>query len=175
LRWKKLIGRRQGNAGGKTILDILSYESRAALHRCYSAVWAELLPQLTYKYRLSAESRAFLRLWNCEQRFEIGGDLQSLFHGHVFALHPAAAAFIQSRTGKELVGEAIQDTANGPAYERLLHGLYIAVYQYVNRAEEQRDSRKGVTKRTEAADLDEAIERKNRRARGHRRGKYRNV
>ncbi|HKB41105.1 MAG TPA: hypothetical protein VKD72_32050, partial [Gemmataceae bacterium] len=69
--WMGSIGRRGGQARQKLVLDVLSYEARAALHRCYSAAWDMLLlPYLQKHYRLSPASVTFLRLWHIDQAEE---------------------------------------------------------------------------------------------------------
>jgi hypothetical protein len=109
--WERLmrsVGRRAGLQQEKQVLDILSYEARAALDRCYSAVWYHLLlPHLGEKYQLSRGSEQFLRLWHLDQVSESDLGEQAnfhLFHGHVFALHPAAALFLSTRAGRLLLG-----------------------------------------------------------------------
>ena len=44
----------------KTAMNILSYEARAAVHRCYSCVWSDLIPALARQYNLSAATVRFL-------------------------------------------------------------------------------------------------------------------
>ena len=61
------IGRHRGHEEEKLVLDILSYECRAALHRCYSAVWCDLLPHLANKYSMTDESVTFHRFWHLDQ------------------------------------------------------------------------------------------------------------
>lgn len=139
LTWQRLmgsVGRRRGRPLQKQVLDILSYEARAALDRCYSAVWDMLLlPHLTSAYQLSAETVAFLRLWHLDQASESHlGDLAyfHLFHGHAFGLHPAAALFLSTPTGRELVGSWLATECLHQAFGRLLYGMLIAVYHYAH-------------------------------------------
>lgn len=144
-QWMKSIGRRRGNAAEKMILDILSYECRAALHRCYSQVWCDLLPHLQRKYHLSEESVRFHCLWHLDQcqesnQPEVG--YFHLFHGHVFGLHPASGVFIQTKTGSELLGQWLEAPEDPATRGRLLHGLMIAMYRYADRKEEAADLRK---------------------------------
>lgn len=136
-RWQRLmrtVGRRGGKPVDKQVLDILSYEARAALDRCYSAAWDMLLlPHLTEKHQLSSETVAFLRLWHLDQASESNlGDLAyfHLFHGHAFALHPAPALFLSTPTGRELVGDWLMNGCSDQEFGRLLHGLLTAVYYY---------------------------------------------
>lgn len=139
-KWRRrmtAVGRRSGNALDKQVLDILSYECRAALHRCYSATWEQLLRHLDDKYDLSANSIVFHRFWHLDQCQEQGrrDSLFHLFHGHVFALHPAAALFSLTSTGARLLGEWLLEPEPGPAYGRLLTGLLISVGEYARWAE----------------------------------------
>jgi hypothetical protein len=135
--WRRLmrsVGRRSGRQVEKQVLDILSYEARVALDRCYSAVWDMLLlPHLTEAHALSAESVAFLRLWHLDQASESNlGQLAyfHLFHGHAFALHPALALFISAPVGREMVGNWLAAGCSSAAFGRLLHGIYVAVFFY---------------------------------------------
>jgi hypothetical protein len=135
--WRRLIrtvGRRGGRPVEKQVLDILSYEARAALHRCYSAAWDMLLLRhLTEAYQLSTETVAFLRLWHLDQVSESNlGDVAyfHLFHGHVFALHPATALFLSTPIGRELVGSWLVGACSNRAFGRLLQGILVAVHHY---------------------------------------------
>lgn len=143
-QWMRTVSRRRGNDLDKQILDIISYECRAAFHRAYSAVWVELLPYLTAKYRLSPESVLFHRLWHLEQcsaedrrrnRFH-------LFHGHIFGLHPGTGVFAQTQTGRELIGAALREGVVGSAFRRLLTGIVIAMHDYADRSETIGDARR---------------------------------
>jgi hypothetical protein len=134
--WQQLmrsVGRRGGHALQKQVLDILSYEARAALHRCYSAVWDMLLlPHLQQKYALNRESQTFLRFWHLDQVSESNlGEVAyfHLFHGHIFALHPATGEFLRTAAGRALVGRWLL-TKSKVDFGRLLHGLYVAVLHY---------------------------------------------
>lgn len=147
LGWTQGFARRKGKEEDKQILDILSYEMRAALHRCYSAVWAYLLlPHLLQEHRLSPGSDLFLRFWHLEQSRETTPGSPSFFHlfrGHTFGLHPAGAMFIQTATGKSLVGDWIQNGGiwKSGSYGRLLRGLALAVHHYKERLDSSRKDR----------------------------------
>ena len=67
---------------------------------------------------------------------------QSLFHGHVFGLHPGTARFLLTATGRELMGDWLQDTCNDVAHSRLLHGLFFSLYEYSNRRSESAADRR---------------------------------
>jgi hypothetical protein len=119
----------------------LSYEARAALHRCYSATWVELLAHLSEKYQLSPPSRKFLELWHLDQVRERGPAnaeaWDHLFHGHVFALHPIGGGLLRTPTGRELVGAWLSDPDSQAAFGRVLHALWAAAYHYDERRESQ--------------------------------------
>jgi hypothetical protein len=162
--WKRGVGRRAGREDDKRVLDVLSYEARAALYRCYSAIWQEiLLPYVRIFRQLSWESYDFLEFWHLAQvREAVAGDQYfHLFHGHVFGLHPAGSGFIRTPTGKSLLGNWLQaerdpevrsidfpvrraaaDRAR-QAYGKVLQGLLIAVYDYAGRRADVQLTRSG--------------------------------
>ena len=159
--WMRSIGRRGGKHLQKKVLDVISYECRAALHRCYSAAWEELLVALDRKYRLSPESLSFLKFWHLEDVKEVVGVHHAqfhLFHGHVFALHPATGEFIRTDTGRELVGDWLQHPEDEQTFRRLLHGMWVATHHYAIRRRdiaEQRKKRPPTVAGTEIVDLEE--------------------
>lgn len=129
------IGRRRGNPVEKQVLDILSYECRAALHRCYSAIWCILLPALRSKYHITDESYLFHQLWHFDRSRESDHGDQAyfhLFHGHVFGLHPACGPVLLARSGAELFGEWLRE-GSLQSYHRVLHALAVAVGFYGGR------------------------------------------
>lgn len=134
--WQQMmrgIGRRAGFGLDKQVLDILSYECRAALHRCYSAVWWDLLPHLALKHHLSPPSLRFLAFWHldhCGAAEQGAHALFHLFHGHIFGLHPAGGTFLQSPIGRSLLGAWLQKPESEAAYGQLLHGMYVTLYHY---------------------------------------------
>jgi hypothetical protein len=147
--WQRLmrsVGRSRGNQREKQLLDILSYEARAALHDCYSTVWQHLLlPHLSRKYALSAQSERFLRFWHLDHATESNlGDQARfhLFHGHIFGLHPAGALFLSAPAGQALTGAWLADADSESAYQRLLGGLCLAVFQYAAQRDNAADDRK---------------------------------
>jgi hypothetical protein len=175
--WRQVmrsVGRRRGLSLQKQVLDILSYEARASLHRCYSAVWdMRLLPLLEEKYSLSRESLAFLRLWHLDQVSESNlGEATSfhLFHGHVFALHPASGEFLRTQAGRELMGRWLQHPSE-PAFGCLLHSLYVAVLQYGSRRDQAASERKKQPRASggpDLVDLEQQVQRRTgRRPRHH--------
>jgi hypothetical protein len=136
--WMRSIGRRAGNAVQKQVLDVLSYECRAALHRCYSAAWCELLPVLERSYQLTAESKRFLEFWHlepCSEAAEGDAFFFHLFHGHVFALHPASGELLRTAAGREVLGRWLTHPDEA-SFGRLLHALYVAALHYAGRKEQ---------------------------------------
>lgn len=147
--WQRLmrsVGRRGGQQTKKQVLDILSYEARAALHRCYSDAWDKLLlPHLTKAYQLSTETISFLRLWHLDHTSESNlGNVADfhLFHGHIFALHPATALFLSTPVGRELVGCWLATGVDNEDFGRLLHGIFVAVVDYAGLRDEASQRRR---------------------------------
>jgi hypothetical protein len=136
VQWDSLMrqfGRRSRCDQEKLVLDVISYESRAAFHHCYSNVWYYgLLPKLKRDYGVNEESLYFMYFWHTIR--VIQG--QSLFHGHVFGLHPGTARFLLTATGRELMGEWLQDTCNDVSHSRLLYGLFLSLCEYSTRRSE---------------------------------------
>lgn len=132
------IGRRSGTkvATRKTAMNVLSYEMRAAVHRCYSAVWNDLIPHLEGKFHLAPESVRFLRLMHLEtvRQSNVPESNWHLFHGHIFGLHPGMSMLMLTETGKRLVGEyLLASTPRGQntSFERLLMAIYASLCFYV--------------------------------------------
>ncbi|MBP86085.1 MAG: hypothetical protein CMJ64_05110 [Planctomycetaceae bacterium] len=152
------IGRRSGGAMQKTVLDVLSYECRAAFHQCYSAVWQRLLEKLRIEFSLPEEGVLFHRLWHFDQLLpsnESDEHHVHLFHGHLFGLHPACGDFISTQTGAELVGELVMAPRDQSRHLRFLNGLLIAIHHYAVRNDVAKELRK---KQPSGADI-EAVER----------------
>ncbi len=140
--WSQLMkqyGRHAGHQEIKQLLDIISYEGRAALHHAYSLVWLHLIPKLQEHHRISAKTMAFLRFWHLDwikpERSTPQG-CHSLFHGHVFALHPGSGQLLQTPTGQQLLGAWLRDRRHKDAFECLLNGLANALFHYRCRYEE---------------------------------------
>jgi hypothetical protein len=175
--WMTSIGRRRGHELEKQILDVLSYECRTALHCCYSAVWCGLIPHLQSNYNLSAESAAFLAFWHLEPREESDQPELAyfhLFHGHIFALHPACGTFMLTQTGSRLLGEQLTRGGQGVPYRRLLQGLFVAMDQYAQRHQVHSLLRRGEDRVTTVSDMvaleEQLAEEQSRRRRPRRRG-----
>lgn len=135
--WRQLfnsIGRRRGNPIEKQVLDVLSYECRTALHRCYSSVWTVLLNALGNRYAMTDESYIFHQLWHFDrcQESNVGDESYfHLFHGHVFGLHPACGPVLLTDCGRELFAEWLQE-GSLKSYHRVLHALAVAVGYYAD-------------------------------------------
>ena len=147
--WKKAVkiwGRRGGiTLEKKRVLDVVSYECRAALHRCYSAAWWDLLPHLATKYQLDLHSRDFLHFWHLDHIREAEQNVPAffhLFHGHTFALHPVGADLIRTPTGRDMIGAWLAGPDHREAVGRLLHAIYIAAHAYALRRADTADERR---------------------------------
>lgn len=141
-RWKGTFARRRGNEERKLALDALCYECRAAMHRCYSATWFQLLTHLERKYDLDHATVQFHRLMHFDQMFPSDRpDARfHLFHGHIFALHPGLGLFMQTPTGRRLIGDYLRTDEDGP-FRRLLYGFWLALIDYDSRSERYRFAR----------------------------------
>jgi hypothetical protein len=146
--WKKAVkiwGRRGGITLEKRVLDVVSYECRAALHRCYSAAWWDLLPHLATKYQLDLHSLDFLHFWHLDHIREAEQNVPAffhLFHGHTFALHPVGANIICTPTGRDMIGAWLAGPDHREAFGRLLHAIYIVAHAYALRRADTADERR---------------------------------
>ena len=134
LKWKSTIGRHSGKDDMKRVLDMLSYESKAAFHRAYSAVWTQLIRVLERNHGLDRIGARFHRFWQLDQTqvsAEYHTQYAHLFHGHIFSLHPASATFMQTPTGRRLAGDWLLDDSQAN-YERLVCGLMVACSHYTD-------------------------------------------
>jgi hypothetical protein len=150
------FARRSGNHAKKLALDMLSYECRAAMHRCYSATWEKLLTHLEEKYELDRASVQYHRLMH----FDIvlpSDDPRSyfhLFHGHIFALHPGVGLFLQTKTGGELIGEYLRSDDGDRPFQRLLNGLWVSLVDYYLRSDRYAEARKKGACQAEDGDVE---------------------
>ncbi|REJ65892.1 MAG: hypothetical protein DWQ31_16480 [Planctomycetota bacterium] len=171
--WKTILeryGRRGGHPIEKQVIDILSYECRAALHRCYSTVWSILLPALRIKYDMSDESYVFHQLWHfdrCQESIERDDAYFHLFHGQIFGLHPACGPLLQTECGTELFAEWLV-AGTLQSYRRVLRAIAVAVNYYGEQYDVAKLLRKkdGVIK--SFGDMVEVEEREFDQASGHR-------
>lgn len=168
--WMTTFARRSGEKDRKRALDMLSYESRAALHRCYSAVWFELLQQLEQKYELDEASLQFHRLMHFDVQLpsNLPESCFHLFHGHVVALHPGLSLFFQTRTGGKLIGDYLRGGNADEPFRRLLNGFCVAIGDYRIRSEVCADERKRSNRVVKCGDI-EAVAAAQTQGRGRRR------
>lgn len=162
-RWTEATekwGRRAGFREEKKILNIISYECRAALHRCYSVVWEDLLSELARKRKLNKPSACFLRLWHLEKL--IHG--QSLFHGHVFGLHPGCSLLLQSNSGRQILGKWLADPESEDRLFALLNAIFVCAYCYTTQRLDYAAQRKRQPRYV--ADLNEIQNRELKRKQG---------
>ena len=162
-RWNTVntrFGRRRGNKEKKHVLDLLSYEAKTAVHRCYSLVWENLLRKWSQQEQLSEESRRFHRLWHLELR-TVPSDSSvrpdELFHGHILGLHPAGSLFIKTAVGHDLIRQFVTTAPGTAAYDsafaKVLNGMSVAILQF--RGDREEDSlRARHPRQTPEIDLD---------------------
>jgi hypothetical protein len=168
-RWMSSFARHRGQEEKKLALDMLSYECRAAMHRCYSAVWFDLLTHLERKYELDEASVQFHRLMHFDVQLPAHepNTRFHLFHGHIFALHPGLSLFFQTPTGGKLIEDYLCLNDADRPFRRLLRGFQVALSDYYVRSELIAESRKKSGCQVEE-DLD-ALAARQTRGRGHRR------
>lgn len=144
--WHRRYGRHANMKLEKLAMDILSYEARAAIHRCYSHFWdfvtRDFLPNVR---SCSKASCVFHRFWHLDILFrakEFADRDFHLFHGHILGLHPGTHFFLQTETGRRLVGDWISvapidwqynEQPESAELRRLLNGLFVAIADYSNR------------------------------------------
>ncbi len=144
--WKKRFGRRSNSHLQKTVLNMLSFESKAAFHQCYSAAWTAVLPRLANAAVRPDIFTNFHGLWHLDQRVPISGNRQDLhlLHGLVLGLHPAFSLLISTPIGQELIGDAVANTTDIAAQERFFHAALIAIYQYEDERASYNSSRRKI-------------------------------
>ena len=155
--WMRTIGRRSGNATQRRILDVLSYEAGAAFRRCYSETWIWLIRWLASQEGWSVQQQKFHRLWHldiCERASEDAPGRFHLFHGHIFALHPAMGPFLQTPTGRQQMANYLAVNTSDAEFRQLLHGLFWAVVQYEEAWAVQRLRRSSQARSLNDADFD---------------------
>ncbi len=138
-RFMQTIARRARHAEEKIALDVLSYEARTAFHDCYSAVWSALIPLLKLENHLTEASVAFLYFWHTALKDPEFNTFP--FHGHVLGLHPGTSTFMQSRTGRRLLGDWLANYESVELRARVLNAILIALFDYRRQREEAAESR----------------------------------
>jgi hypothetical protein len=172
-RWERAMkrwGRRSGFKLEKLALDIISFEARAALHRCYSMVWHELVRGLRNPLSLTASEAQLIRLWHLEPVRQSGDPARRfhMLHGHILALHPTGALLMESPLARQILGEflAAPDVeAKVAPWRRLTYSIEAAFWAYTGARERQAERRA----RRPKADSREIEAEERRRARRTRR------
>ena len=143
--WHKKFMRRSNKETEKLAIDMISYEARAAIHRCYAHAWETIANWIGTEQRGSIKSFVFHRLWHLDLSWpsnEYTDKSFHLFHGHILGLHPATSSFIQAPTGKKMLSAWLKVANPGWEFDsnpestelrRLLNGLWIAVTDYAIR------------------------------------------
>lgn len=131
----KSFGRRRGCQEEKQILDILSFESKAAFSQCYSAIWVELIPVLSAEQTDPSLFESFHSLWHLEQRILSEPHPQHLLHGLVLGLHPAFGDLLATNSGRKIVGGLLESPSNQEEQERFLHAGLVSLHHYAARRE----------------------------------------
>ena len=132
LQWCDGFGRRRGNKEKKDVLDILSYECKAAFHQAYSALWVEMIPHLIAGNDNQLFSQRFHTLWHLDHRIAVPGQDRDicLLHGLVLGLHPTFGTLLKTDTGSRLVGETVAAPEDTDAQQRFLHAALVSLYLY---------------------------------------------
>jgi hypothetical protein len=164
-RWNSLnnrFGRRSRRPHLRKALDVLSHEARAAVRRCYSCVWNDLIPQVASERNLPKASIQFLKLMHLEHILppHVGADTEpptNLFRGHVLSLHPATGLLLQTPTGRRLMGEYLAgETAEEclAPFQRLLRAVEISLYAYTGHRADMRRLKRPQDAGLDIEDLD---------------------
>ena len=132
LQWRDGFGRRRGNKEKKDVLNILSYECKAAFHQAYSAMWVEMIPHLIAGNDNQLFSQRFHTLWHLDHRIAVPGHDRDihLLHGLVLGLHPALGTLLKTETGSRVVGETVAAPKDTDAQQRILHAILVALHLY---------------------------------------------
>ena len=132
LQWRDGFGRRRGNKEKKDVLNILSYECKAAFHQAYSALWVEMIPHLIAGNDNQLFSQRFHTLWHLDHRIAVPGHDRNirLLHGLALGLHPALGTLLKTDTGSRLVGETVAAPEDTDAQQRFLHAVLVALHLY---------------------------------------------
>ena len=134
-RMQRSFGRRRGQEEEKQILDILSFESKAAFHQCYSALWFELIPFLSAEQEAPSLFKSFHKLWHLEQRVPGEPHPRHLLHGLALGLHPAFGDLLSTLTGRHIVGRLLHFPTSQEARERFLHAGLVSLHHYAAQRE----------------------------------------
>jgi len=154
-RWGNRVRRKNALEVQRQMMDVLSYESKAAIHRCYSHFWDHASRWMAHFEQCSVASFVFHRFWNTDLMLASddpwGHSDFHLLYGHVFGLHPGTYSFMRTTSGQKLLGDWLsiapvdwQHSGNPetPQLRRLLNGLNIAIIDYSNRVGLNREDRR---------------------------------
>jgi hypothetical protein len=143
--WHRKFLRRANKETEKLAIDMISYEARAAIHRCYAHAWDAIANWIGTEQRGSIKSFVFHRFWHLDLSWasnEYTDKSFHLFHGHILGLHPATGSFIQTPTGKKMLSAWLKVANPGWEFDsnpesielrQLLNGLWVAVTDYAIR------------------------------------------
>ena len=148
-RWDKWQGggRRHISKLDREVLDVLSYECRAAFYQVYSAAWSDFIQLFGHikQYSWNEQAAQFHHFFHCQLRQpgpDSDGQSFFLFHGHIFALHPAIGPFMLTQTGTRLMEAFILNPSHVIPWRNLLRGLYLSIWQYFSDRFEAKQERK---------------------------------
>ena len=144
-QWSSLRSRYSRRAGcntDKVALDMIAYEGKAAFHHCYSLLWEDLIPQLKCKYHWNDATEVFHKFWHLAPHSEDGAGQYTLFHGHIFGLHPGCGWMLTTSTGQQLMAGWLANLRDQAAYHRVLHGLQVSIIHYALQLGDQRSDRR---------------------------------
>ncbi len=148
LNWERFgrqFGRRGHLPAEKTALDVLSYEARAAFHRCYSVTWLAIKYVLERQQPpISSQTSLFSTLWHLEHGYRSRSFQFRPFHGHIFGLHPAASDLICTPTGRQILGDWLDSPLSQRGIGRVLHAMYIALSGFAQSRDEENSARRSI-------------------------------
>lgn len=139
--WIRLTRRSSCERVFKDVVNILSYESKAALHQCYSLLWIHLADAFADQEG-SAFVGQFHRFWHCDHRIPNDGvqDMH-LFHGHIFGLHPAFSLMIQTEVGGGIIADAVGHNFDSSAMRTFFAAAIVSLNFYMSERIERRRRR----------------------------------
>lgn len=151
--WKNHIGRRGKKKTSKKqaegqpeqpdardVLDILSYESRAAFHLAYSNAWCCLIDCAKQRGKMGEYGQRFHQWWHTSPYHEV--DHVPYFSGHVFALHPGCGLFLKTSAGRSLLGNRLRNPTDQRLEHKFYGGMLRALQIYSDRRDEVNSCRR---------------------------------
>jgi hypothetical protein len=151
-RWMEATrqwGRRLGHKREKLVMNYLSYDCRAAFHRCYSAYWWDARHAIASHLQLKHTDLRLMRLWHFDHtsEAEVSDVPFSWFHGHILGLHPAAGLLTATSIGREILADYLQAESvedRKLRFSRVLRAVLHAIYVYQHHRDEVRQARRVV-------------------------------